>query len=100
MTTPALPTAFLLNYADETYRIEILDHTRLRWTRTRGAKTGVTDEESYVATHLGAQRWLITWIEATGLGLTSAIDLSTRQLVTHANEDRSAFENPGMVTIP
>ena len=98
MAAPALPTAFDLNYADETYRIEILDHTRLRWTRTAGPEPGVTDEERYVATELGEQRWLITWIEATGLGLTSAIDLATGQLITHANEDRSVFENPGTIT--
>ena len=99
MAAPALPTAFDLNYADESYRIEILDHTRLRWTRTAGPEPGVTDEERYVATELGEQRWLITWIEATGLGLSSVIDFRRLTLLTHANMGRDVFENPGRVEI-
>lgn len=84
-------------YADETYLIEIIDAATLRWTRTAGQSPGATDIERYVWSPIDDQRWMITWIEATGLGLTSMVDTHTGTLTTHANTDRDVFTNTGRV---
>ncbi|MEM9518804.1 MAG: hypothetical protein AAGA37_05775 [Actinomycetota bacterium] len=84
-------------YADETYLIEIVDGETLRWTRTRGESVGTTDIERYVWSAIGDHRSMITWIEASGLGLSSVIDLHTGTLTTHANTDRDVFVNTGAV---
>ena len=99
MADPALPTTFDFVYADETYRIEVLDAEQLRWTRTVGADPGTTDIERYVASRLDDGRWLITWVEAPGLGLSSVLDLDADTLVTHANQGRDVFENPGTLRV-
>lgn len=92
---PAVPRVFDFVYADETYRIELLDAERLRWERIVGGSA--SDTERYVASRLDADEWLITWIEADGLGLSSVIDFATGRLVTHANQGRDVFVNAGTV---
>ena len=84
-------------YAEETYLIEVLDATSLRWTRTVGDPVGTTDDERYVWSAIDDDRWLITWIEATGLGLSSVVDLVDGTLTTHANMGRDVFVNAGHV---
>lgn len=82
-------------YAEETYRIELLDDATLRWTRTVGDPVGATDVERYVWSRIDDERWMITWIEATGLGLSSVVDTATGRLITHANDGREVFTNLG-----
>ena len=84
-------------YAEETYLIEILDETSLRWTRTVGDPVGTSDVERYVWSAVDDTRWMITWIEATGLGLSSLVDTATGVLTTHANMVRNVFVNAGEV---
>lgn len=84
-------------YADETYRIELLDDERLRWERIAGDGAGASDVERYVSGRLDGHRWLITWIEADGLGLSSVVDFDAATLVTHANQGRDVFVNGGSV---
>lgn len=85
-------------YADETYRIEVLDEASLRWIRTLGDPAGTSDVEEYVWSAIDDRRWMITWIEATGLGLSSVVDLGDGTLLTHANDGRDVFVNAGTVT--
>lgn len=89
---------FLFVYSDETYRIEILSETSLRWTREAGENTGQSDQESYVFDHLGGDIILLSWIEADGLGLSNAMDVADGNLVTHANHGREVFQNKGRHT--
>lgn len=91
-------TTLMFGYESETYRVEILDEERLRWTRTAGEDVGRGDVERYVASPLGEGVFLVTWIEADGLGLSNVIDLPRGVLTTHANQEREVFENPGSVS--
>ncbi len=84
-------------YAEETYLVEVLDSASLRWTRTLGDPVGATDVEKYVWSSIDERRWLITWIEATGLGLSSVVDVARGTLITHANNGRDVFTNPGEI---
>lgn len=84
-------------YTDETYLIEIVDTTTSRWTRTVGNPIGSTDVEVYVWSDIGDGRWLITWTEATGLGLSSLMDVKAGVLTTHTNNGREVFVNAGSV---
>ena len=84
-----------IHYETESYLIELLSDTRLRWTRMQGQDTGVGDEESYVATQLDSHRWMISWVEARGLALSNVIDLSSGVILTHGSEGRDVFANPG-----
>lgn len=86
-------------YAEETYRVEVLDASSLRWTRTVGEAVGATDVERYVWSSIDDERWLITWIEATGLGLSSVVDVARGTLTTHANSGREVFTNIGEVRV-
>lgn len=40
---------------------------------------------------------MITWIEETGLGLSSLVNVDDATLLTHANEGREVFVNTGSV---
>lgn len=84
-------------YAEETYLVEILDPGTLRWTRTLGEPIGATDVEQYVVSEIDERRWMITWIEATGLGLSSVVDNTAGTLITHGNDGRDVFTNTGEV---
>ncbi len=84
-------------YDSETYLVEILDLETLRWTRTHGDSVGATDVERYVWSSVDEDRWLVTWIEATGLGLSSLVDVANRRLITHGNSGRAVFTNTGEV---
>lgn len=88
-------TTFDFVYSNETYRISVIDAERLRWERIAGDPVGESDEDRYVATALPDGRWLITWVEASGLGLSSVLDFDAGTVLTHGNEGRDVFENPG-----
>lgn len=94
---PPVGQRFEFVYIDETYLVEILDAETLRWTRTRGEPVGATDVERYVWSVVDEDRWMVTWIEATGLGLSSLVDLAQGSLTTHGNSGRDVFTNTGQV---
>jgi phenolic acid decarboxylase len=86
-------------YASETYRIDVLDETSVRWTRVAGEDAGRGDTERYVYSRLSEEIGLITWVEADGLGLSNALNFTAGVVATHANEGREVFENPGKLTV-
>ncbi len=86
-------------YSDETYQIEVLNETQIKWTRTVGASVGQGDTEAYVYSKLDANIGVITWIEADGLGLSNALNFSEMTVTTHANMGREIFENRGALTV-
>ena len=86
---------FALVYSNETYQIDIVTETRLRWKRTEGENVGQGDEERYVYSRLSDDTILVTWIEADGLGLSNVLRFSDMTVTTHANMGRDVFENCG-----
>ena len=92
-------TTVLFEYSDETYQIDILTESTLRWTRTKGEKVGEGDEERYVYSRLADELILVTWIEDGGPGLSNALDFANHTVTTHANMGRDVFENPGKLII-
>ena len=90
-----LDTTLRFEYANETYRIEILSKTEIRWTREVGDPIGQGDTERYVYSRLSENLVMLTWIEADGLGLSNVLDFSEKTVITHANMGRDVFENPG-----
>ncbi len=89
---------FQFIYSDETYRINVLSDTSLRWTREVGDNVGQSDEESYVLDVLSKDLIILTWVEADGLGRSNVMNLSDGNLVTHANHGRDVFQNRGRHT--
>lgn len=87
-------------YSNETYRIEVLNDSQVRWTQTEGPKSGQGDTETYVFSALSEDIGLITWIEADGLGLSNALNFAQNTVTTHANQGRDVFENVGRLEIP
>ncbi|ABD56659.1 MoaF-related domain-containing protein [Jannaschia sp. CCS1] len=86
-------------YSDETYLIEVLTDTAVRWTRTEGKDAGQSDTEQYVFSSLTEDMFMLTWIEADGLGLSNVFQLSDGTLTTHANVGRDVFVNPGKLNL-
>lgn len=86
---------FQLIYSDETYRIDVISESRLRWTREAGDNAGQSDEETYVFDVLSPEIILLTWIEADGLGLSNVLNVLDGALITHANHGREVFQNKG-----
>ncbi|WP_187432336.1 hypothetical protein ROLI_047520 (plasmid) [Roseobacter fucihabitans] len=86
-------------YSDETYGIEVLSQTALRWTRTAGKNTGQGDTEQYVFSKLTDDMFMLTWVEADGPGLSNILRLTDGTLITHANIGRDVFINPGKLTV-
>ena len=89
----------LFEYSDETYQIDILTDTTLRWKRVKGEKVGEGDEERYVYSRLSEDIILVTWIEEGGPGLSNALNIATQTVTTHANMGRDVFENPGKLVV-
>ena len=87
------------HYTDETYRIDVLSETRVRWTRTIGDPQGASDEEDYIYSQISRTQGLITWIEADGLGLSNILDFEALTVTTHANMGRAVFRNPGRLVV-
>ena len=88
---------FLFEYDTEAYRIEVLTQDELRWTKEQGDNKGETDNESYVFSPIDEHQFMLTWIEATGLGLSNILNLNSSKLITHANLNRDVFVNEGKV---
>lgn len=90
---------FLFEYETESYRIEVVDRTTVRWTQTRGPEEGKGDIERFILSTLNAQSAAITWIEADGLGVTNILDFKNLSVTTHANVGRDVFENIGKLVV-
>lgn len=86
-------------YSNETFSIQVLTSSQLKWTRTKGENTGAGDTEDYVYSQLTPDIAVMTWIEADGLGLSNALNLSNMTVTTHANMGREVFENAGALRI-
>ena len=86
-------------YSNETYRIEVLSDSQLKWTRTNGDPVGASDIEAYVFSALAPELVMFTWIEADGLGLSNTLRFSDMKLVTHASIGRDVFENAGKFSV-
>lgn len=97
--TDLIGRTVLFVYETATYRVEILDAEQLRWTRTRGDNTGETALERYVATVIGPEKVLVSWVEASGLALSNVLDPDAGTLLTHGNTGRALFRNPGRLEI-
>jgi hypothetical protein len=82
-------------YSDETYLIEVLSATEVHWTREVGKTVGQSDTERYVFSSLSDDIFMLTWIEADGLGLSNVFQPRTNTLTTHANVGRDVFVNEG-----
>lgn len=90
-------------YEDETYRIEILTDTTLRWTKVAGSEgIGESDKEKYIYRTRSSQEIVLVWAEASGLGLTNIFRLKEEAtLSTYATtKDRQVFENLGSIKLP
>ena len=86
-------------YRNDTYRIDVLSDTKVRWEQLRGEDPGSGDEETYVFSALGGGLGMITWVEADGLGLSNVLDIAAGTVTTHAKMGRDVYENPGTLTI-
>ena len=86
---------FQFVYSDETYRIEILSHEKIRWTRIEGDDVGQGDEESYAYSALADGLVMLSWVEADMLGLSNVLDFVNATVTTHAKVGREVHENPG-----
>jgi len=86
-------------YSDETYRIDILNETSLRWTREKGENIGEGDEEKYVISRLSEDLMMLTWIEQGGPGLSNVLNFTKQTVTTHANMERDVFVNPGKLIL-
>lgn len=89
---------FRFTYRTETYRIDVLNDTRLRWTCEAGDNTGNSDEETYIASFPRPGQEMLTWVEADGLALSNLLDWSEGRVTTHSKMGREIFENPGKLT--
>jgi len=89
----------LFEYSDESYQIDFLNESTLRWTRVKGEKVGEGNEERYVYSRLADELMLVTWIEDGGPGLSNALNFAKLTVTTHANMGRDVFENPGKLII-
>lgn len=72
-----LENTIRFEYSDQTYRIDLLTNSTLRWTREKGQNIGEGDEEKYVASQLSDDLVMITWIEKGGPGLSNVLDFKT-----------------------
>ena len=89
----------LFEYSDETYQIDFLTESTLRWTRIKGNNKDEGDVERYVYSRLADGLILVTWIEDGGPGLSNAMNFVEHTVTTHANIGRDVFENPGTLVV-
>ena len=84
-------------YESETYQVEVLDSTSLRWVQLKGPDEGKGATETYVQSQLSEETTLVTWVEADGLGLSNALNFTDMTVTTHANMGREVFVNTGVL---
>lgn len=90
---------FKFIYSDETYLIEVISKTSVRWTRELGKNKNQSDTEQYVFSNLTDDIFMLTWVEADGLCLSNVLRLNDNTLITHANVGRDVFVNAGILMV-
>lgn len=91
---------YLFDYGDTAYEITLETETDVHWKLIKGDYPGPQEDlERYYLSEVADGVVLISWVEASGLGLYNVLNLNNGTLITHAREGDITHINKGTITL-
>ena len=85
-------------YKESTYHITLKSDSTVHWKLTEGNYPGPTEEtDKYVSSQIDENKFFISWVEESGLGVYSVLDFETMNLYTQGSQDGQLYVNPGKI---
>ncbi len=92
-------STYLFDCGDSAYEITIESGTELHWKLFKGDYPGPQeDQETYYKSKIADGIVLMSWIEASGLGVYNVLNFNNSTVTTHAREGDTTHINKGKVT--